>query len=138
MCRVKIEFIICGDDFQPDEITKILKIEPTEAYYKKEFIKPDDITGEPVKFKECCWTIQSEYENTIFVDGELRKLYNVIKNSKNELLEIAEKFSVSYKFCIVIEIEGKEENSNPCIGIDKDIVKFAADIGAYFDFDTYV
>lgn len=134
MTEAKIEFIIVGDDFPPEEITDILKLTPSKAYKTNEVFMIGPEKNIPRKRTECCWMIETDYTNTIDVEGELRKLYDLIKDKKNELVEISRRFNVENKFCIVINFR----NENPIIGIEKDIVKFASDINAWFEFDTYV
>lgn len=134
MSKIKIEFSIIGDNFLPEDITTILNIKPTEAYYKNEDFLGGKENNILMKRKGCAWSLATEYAESLDVVFEIRKLYNILKNKKAELLDISLKFSVSYKFDIVIYIGG----DNPIIGIEKEIVKFASDISAEFEFDTYV
>lgn len=134
MSEIKIEFNIVGDEFPHEEVSQILNIIPTIAYYKnEEFMGGPDKTI-PMKRKECCWSIESKYTETINVVAEIKKIYDIIKDKKIELQKISKKFEVDYKFTIVIYF-GYE---NPIIGIEREIVKFASDINAEFEFDTYI
>jgi site-specific DNA-adenine methylase len=131
--EIKVEFNITGDNFPHEEITKILKIVPTDAYYKNEVFFGGPNKDIPMNKKECCWSIETEYTESIDVTAEIQKIYDIIKDKKTELIEISERFSVSYFFMIVIYY-----GDNPIMSIKKELIKFASDINAEFYFDTYV
>lgn len=133
MADIKIEFCIIGEDFLPDEITKMLNINPTEAYCINDVFMGGSEKNIPMKRKECCWCIETPYVETIDVTVELNKIYNILKNKTNILKEIKNKFSVFCKFTIVIHF-----TDNPILILERDIIKFAAEIDAEFDFDTYI
>lgn len=134
MSKIKVEFLITGDEFDPNEITKLINIEPIEAYYKNEVFYGGPDKNIPMNRKETSWGIETQYVESIDVQTEIRKLYDILKNKKSELISILGRYNVKYKFVIVIYFR----NENPIIGIDREIVKFASDINAEFDFDTYV
>ncbi|QUH26493.1 DUF4279 domain-containing protein [Serpentinicella alkaliphila] len=133
MSEVKIEFSIIGDDFFPEEITKLLGIQPTEAYCIDDEFLGGSEKSIPMKRKETCWRIETDYAETIDVEFELRKIYNLIKDKADILKMIQNKFCTTCKFVIVIYF-----SDNPILGIDRDIIKFAAEIDAEFQFDTYI
>lgn len=134
MSEIKIEFNITGDSFPHEEITRLLKITPTDAYYKNEVFGGGPNKDVPMNKKECCWSVETEYTESIDVTAEIQKVYNILKDKKIELMEISERFAVNYRFVIVIYY-GED---NAIIRIEKELVKFASDINAEFDFDTYV
>jgi len=133
MSEVKVEFCIVGDNFVPSEITKLLRICPTEVYCKDDKFLGGQEKNIPMIRKECCWCLETEYIDTIDVDAEIRKVYNILRDKTEVLKEIRNRFSVMYKFIIVIYLD-----NNPILSIKRDIVKFAAEIDADFDFDTYI
>lgn len=133
MSQIKVEFCILGDCFLPDEITKMLSISPTEAYRKDDIFLGGPDKDIPMTRKECLWRLETEYTESISVDTELRKVYDNLKDKVEILKEIQKRFATMFKIVIVINLV-----DNPIIGIEKDIVKFAAEIDAEFDFDTYI
>lgn len=133
MSDIKIEFLIVGDDFLPDEITKMLNIYPTEAHRINDHFMVGSEKNIPMKRKECSWRIETQYIESIDVTEELNKIYNILKDKTNIFKEIKNKYSVFFKFNIVIHF-----TDNPIISLERDIIKFAAEIDAEFDFDTYI
>jgi len=133
MSEVKVEFCIVGDNFVPKEITELLRVFPTVSYCKGDKFMGGPEKNIPMKRKECCWRLETEYINTIDVDSEIRKVYDLLRDKREVFNEIKSRFSVMYKFVIVIYFD-----DNPILSIERDIVKFAAEIDASFDFDTYI
>jgi hypothetical protein len=134
MSKIKVEFNITGNNFPHEEITRILKIIPTTAYYKNEVFFGGPNKDIPMNKKECCWSVETEYTESIDVTAEIQKIYDIIKDKTTELIEISERFSVKYLFMIVIYY-GED---NAIVRIGKELIKFASDIDAEFDFDNYV
>ena len=63
----------------------------------------------------------------------MSKLYDVLKDKTDIINDIQKEFSAKCKFIIVMIL-----SENPIIMIERKIVKFAAEIDAEFDFDTYI
>lgn len=133
MSNIKIEFCIIGEDFIPEEITKMLNIYPTEAFRNNDEFMGGSEKNIPMKRKECCWCIDTQYVESIDVIVELNKIYNILKDKTHILKEIKNKYSVFFKFDIIIHF-----TDNPIISLERDIIKFAAEIDAEIDFDTYI
>ncbi|OMC69255.1 hypothetical protein BK126_11040 [Paenibacillus sp. FSL H7-0326] len=124
------EFSIIGELFTAEDITSQLEIAPSEFYTKGDKIKNRDIVR-----KESAWSISTGYEESLDINMQLNKLISVLKNKKNELLELKRSHDLFYKFFIVIKIE---QNQTPAIYLDIDTISFVNDIGAELDFDLYV
>ncbi|MEK5057532.1 MULTISPECIES: DUF4279 domain-containing protein [unclassified Paenibacillus] len=127
---VMTEFSIIGELFTAEDITSQLEIAPSEFYTKGDKIKNRDIVR-----KESAWSISTGYEESLDINMQLNKLISVLKNKKNELLELKRSHDLFYKFFIVIKIE---QNQTPAIYLDIDTISFVNDIGAELDFDLYV
>ncbi|MFD2701427.1 DUF4279 domain-containing protein [Paenibacillus shunpengii] len=127
---VMTEFSIIGELFTAEDITSQLEITPSEFYTKGDKIKNRDIVR-----KESAWSISTGYEESLDINMQLNKLISVLKNKKNELLELKRSHDLFYKFFIVIKIE---QNQTHAIYLDIDTISFVNDIGAELDFDLYV
>jgi hypothetical protein len=134
MTKFMVEFAAYGSGFDPDDITSILNITPTRTYKDKELITDFSEDGIVTKEKETCWEVSSEYYETADLDVPLQKNFNQIKDKEPLLKKLKKMHDIDYKFTIVLHIG----SDRPMIGFDKDIVRFAAEIGACFDFDTYI
>lgn len=128
--NILVEFNIIGDDFDIGLISEQLDIKPTD-YYKK----GDKIRNKEIKRKETCWTISSGYEVSLDINNQLEKVLCIIKPKRNILNKLREQFQLDYKFIIVIRVE---ENQSPAIYLEQDVIEFANDIKADFDFDLYI
>ncbi|MED1724657.1 DUF4279 domain-containing protein [Brevibacillus parabrevis] len=127
---VMVEFTLTGDQFNPDLITEKLEIKPNEIYYKG-----DQVKHRKAVRKETCWSINTGYQESLDVNIQLRDVLEKIWPKKNDLRELQVENNLEIKFCIVIKIE---ENQTPAIYLDSDIIAFAHEIKAEFDFDLYI
>lgn len=126
---VKVEFIILGDDFSTEEITQALQLEPTEAYNRGDFSK----SGR--QRLESCWSISTPYEISFDINDQLNAIISQIKPRTDCLLQLKGKYSLSFSFMIVINIEN---NDKPAIYLEVDTIHFASEIGASINFDYYI
>lgn len=134
MALVKIEFLIIGDEFPHQTISKMLNINPNIAYQKNDLFLGGGSEKIQMKRQESCWCLETDDTDTIDVQKEIYKIFNKLKDKTNLLNEISLKFSAKFKFVIVIYFR----DNNPIITINSELVKFASEINAEFDFDTYV
>lgn len=128
--NILVEFNIIGEDYDIGIITEKLDIEPSE-YYKK----GDKIGNKEMRRKETCWSITSGYEVSLDINNQLEKIVNLIKPKRSTLINLMEQFNLEYKFIIVIRIEN---NQLPAIFLEREVIEFANDIKAEFDFDMYI
>lgn len=70
--KVKVEFSIYGEAFDTEDITRILKINPTRRWNKG-----DHIRGNLFR-KETCWEINTDYEESYDINDQ-----NQAENSAN-------------------------------------------------------
>lgn len=127
--NLMVEFCIIGEDFNPEKITKMLMVEPTEYYIKGSKNKRN------FERKESCWSISTGYVETLYVSELFDVLLNKLTNKKEIIIKLKKEYNLTCKFIIVINIE---ENIKPAIYLDKEIIKFANFLEAEFDFDMYI
>lgn len=127
--NLMVEFSIIGEDFNPEKITKMLMVEPTEYYMK------GSKNERNFEMKESCWSISTGYVETLYVSELFDELLNKLGNKKEIIVKLKRKYNLTCKFFIVINIE---ENIKPAIYLNKEIVEFAYFLEAEFDFDMYI
>lgn len=126
---VKAEFIMLGDEYSTEMITKMLNIVPTEVY------KKGDLSKSNRPRRETCWSISTEYETSFDINVQLSRIIDKVKPKRDVLISLKEKYSLSFMFMIVMNIES---NDKPAIYLDSDTIIFAGEIGAAINFDYYI
>lgn len=127
---VMVEFAIFGDDFSPDAVTEKLSTKPTQCWMKGEPIRDTVIVR-----KETNWSISTGYEESWDINDQLKKLVEFMETKRSDLKELKRIYNLEYKFFIVINVENNEK---PAIYLENDMIEFANDIKAWFDFDLYI
>lgn len=127
---VKAEFSICGDVFDPHEITTLLQIEPTEICLK------GVISGTRKRpSTENSWSKCTEKEASYDVGEQTEKLLSLLKDKVSILNKIKEKYDVTFIFSLLIEVENGEK---PAIYWSMDTNRFLGKIGAESSIDLYI
>ncbi len=126
---VKAEFSICGDIFDPHEITTLLQIEPTEVCLK------GVISGTRKRpSTETSWSKCTEKEESYDVGEQTDKFLSLLKDKVSTLNKIKEKHNVSFIFSLLIEVENGEK---PAIYWSIDTNRFLGENGAESSIDIY-
>lgn len=128
--NINVEFAIVADYFNPNIITEKLKIEPDEFW-----IKGEKVLGKPIKRKDTTWSINTGYEETLYVSELLSKMLNRLRDKKEILCELKQLYKLEYYFIIVINIEN---NYSPAIDFNSEFIEFANDIKAEVDIPIYI
>lgn len=127
---MKAEFSICGDVFNPHEITTLLQIEPTETCLK------GTMGGTRKRpSTETSWSICTDKEVSYDVGEQTEKLLSLLKGKISLLNKIKEKYDVTYIFSLLIEVENGEK---PAIYWSGDTNRFLGEIGAESSIDLYI
>lgn len=128
----RVYFALDGDNFDPDEVTAFLDIEPTSIMRKGSRI-PGKV---PVKnsWELCPDQIVNEQ---IDIYEMSKEIVDQLFPKKNLILEAIKQFNLSPRLQVVLWFSADSEQSTPAIGFDKEIVHFLGSIGAYVDIDTY-
>ena len=128
--RVRVDLRIMGDVYDVQEISRELRITPTDTWKMGEFIRN---TGK--KYKYTGWLYSIGEEETLDINTQLKKLENVFLPKEDILCRLKSKYNLDFSIDIVIYIENQ---SPPAIYLESPIIEFAANLGARFDMDTYV
>ncbi|WP_455813226.1 DUF4279 domain-containing protein [Pseudomonas graminis] len=128
--KVRAEFSICGDQFDLNEITERLGINPSEVRVKGVIPK-----GRKRPSVETSWSISTDKEDSYDVDVQTKKVLSLIKEKVGDLCEIKEKMDVSFILSLIVEVENGEK---PALHFTSDTISFLGKIGAESDIDLYI
>ena len=126
--EVIIEFIICGPDFNPDSVTKLLGISPTKY----------TIRGSMKNCKyspaiETTWCLQHCINSLNDLDHQVRQIIDRIENKLNILLTFKEENDIDFVFTIYGHVYKNEQRSD--IYLKKNTLDFIADLGSKLTMD---
>ena len=128
----RVYFAHDGDDFDPDEITEFLGLEPTNIRRKGSRI--------PGKFPEMnSWELSTEKVISEYIDVfEMSTgVINILKPKLDLIIEAKRRFKAEPRFQVVLTFSTKEEHTTPAIGFEVETIEFLGAIGAFVDVDTY-
>lgn len=129
--NVKVEFIILGNGFSPDDISDKLSIEPSLKWKRGDKINPE----KHERIYKCSgWEISTEYEESFDINEQLDKILKKIENYGGVLAKLCEKDGIESRFCIVIKIE---KGQTPAMVLSRKLIEFAYAINAEIEFDVY-
>ncbi len=128
----RVYFSLDGDDFDPDDMTEFLGLEPTSIERKGE-----KVPGRIPKMNS--WMISTEniVDDNIDIYEMTTAIVNKLKSKKKLIIEAKSRFNVSPRLEVVLWFSANEEHSTPAIGFEIDTVKFLGEVGAFIDIDTY-
>lgn len=128
----RVYFALDASDFDPDELTQFLGIEPTSIKRKGERI-PNLVP------KNYSWILSTEnvVNNYIDVSKMATSIIDQLKPKKQLILDAITKYKLYPRFEVVLWISINQEHSTPAIGFEIETVKFLGEIGAFIDIDTY-
>ncbi len=128
----RVYFSLDGDDFDPDELTQFLKIEPTSVIRKG-----SKIPGQIPKMSSWKFSTENIVDEYIDVFEMATGIVNKLKPVKQLIIQAKDCFNVSPRLEVVLWFSINEEHSTPAIGFEIDTVKFLGEVGAFIDIDTY-
>lgn len=131
--RGEVYFGLKGQDFDPDQATKIIGLAPTSVRFKGKI-------GTPIYVKYSSWKYSS---------GEIEHAYIDVYKMSSDLVSILTPYKEKLKFAklelgliatfqIVLRISTDDSMSTPAIGFDSTCIEFINAIGAEIDIDTYL
>jgi len=127
-----VYFSLDGDDFDPDEVTRLLGIEPTSVGRKG-----SKIPGKIPKFNSWRLSTKNVVDECLDIYDLAKEIADQLEPKTAEIVGAIEQFGLSSRLQVVLEFSVNEEHSTPAIGFYKETVKFIADVGAFIDIDTY-
>ncbi len=131
--EVRVYFALDGDEFDPDEVTIFLGIEPTSTKRKGE-----SVSGRITKNSSWQFSTENIVNEYINVFKITRDLINKLKPKKDLINQAKSRFNVSARLEVVLWLSINEYHSTPAIGFEVDTIEFLGQIGAFIDIDTYI
>ena len=128
-CKMYIDLSVFSDehDFNPNDLTRLLKIEPTAIWHKGDLIRNN------LYRKETSWTLKTNSIET-FEFEELFQILMSILSGKEEILgKFAEENHLFVKIYPIIVVY----NNMPCITITKEMADALIMLNAKIEFDMY-
>ena len=124
----EVYFALDADDFDLNEVTKFLGIQPTSTMKK----------GNPIP-KNTSWVYSSGkvIQDYIDVYDIASNLISTLEPKTDLIIKTIDHFNLKPRLEVVLWFTCNEDISTPAIGFDEKTIKFLCKIGAYIDVDTY-
>ena len=129
----KVYFAFQGDNFNPNEITKLLGINPTKVRLKNELP-----SGKLPKFSSWIFSSENIVDEVIDIYEMTTSLVKTLESKVDIINEIRQKLNVTTHLEVILSFSTNEEISTPAIGFDTATIDFLAKVGAFIDIDTYL
>ncbi|UJW81277.1 DUF4279 domain-containing protein [Hydrogenophaga sp. SL48] len=127
--EAEVYFALYGSEFDLEEATRRIGIEPTSIKRK----------GEPKTRKHLFWQISPDR-----IEGDIIDIYEMSSALVAQLAPFAEKIASTRQALgleavleVVLWISTDESKSTPAIGFDHEVISFLQKVGATIDVDTY-
>lgn len=124
----EVHFDLYGDNFDPDEVTRAIDIQPTSSQRKA------DPRPKYTRWSFSTGRIESEfidvYEMSALVVARLAPAATKIREVKDSL-------GLKAIFSVALWITTDDSKPTPSIGFDAEVIAFWHAVGATIDVDTY-
>lgn len=127
-----VYFALDGEDFEPNDVTDYLNIEPTSVRRKGE-----RVASRIPLFSSWELSTQKIINEIIDVDEMASEVIKILNPKTNQINEIAEKLNLSARLEVVLWITTNDAQTTPAIGFNVNNIKFLSNVNAYIDIDTY-
>jgi|JI10StandDraft_1071094.scaffolds.fasta_scaffold77767_5 hypothetical protein len=129
--QINLILTIFGDNFDTENLSTVIGLQPVEAWQKGEPIK-----GNPLGLQrpETAWTYELGFHQTLFLNEVTDVFFHRFDSRKELIAKILIQGKLECKIYVVIEIY---EKSLPAIFLDKKFVALANALNAEIDMDLY-
>ena len=131
--KARAYFALYGYHFHPDEITRLLGIEPTsinaagaQSGLDKPVISSWEFSTEIITSEN------QEVDVYKLIDDELLKK---IEPAKDKIIEVCKSHNLSPRISVDLTLSIDKDETSPEVGFGSRIVKFCAEIGAFINVD---
>ncbi len=124
----EVYFKLIGDDFDPDEITRLVGLQPTRTNRKGKL---------RAKFDAWCYSSGKVIDEVIDIYEMSSRLIEILEPKTSVILEAIERFRLSAELQIILWITMDDSKSTPAIGFESETIAFLNSVGASIDIDTY-
>ena len=127
--KARAHFTLSGYHFNPDDITRLLGIEPTSVDASGAFSALD----KPVISS---WELSTD---TMTGNIDVYKMTDVIikqiEPAKEKILQVIKSHNLSPRIGVVLELSADNAEARPDVGFGARTIRFLADIGAFINVD---
>lgn len=127
--KVRAYFGLAGYHFNPDDITRLLGLEPTS-------VDASGVRSSLDKPVLSFWELSTE---TVTDDIDVYKLTeNLIKQiepAKEKILQVAKSHNLSPRIVVELILSVDKDESEPEVGFGARTIKFLSEIGAFINLD---
>jgi hypothetical protein len=125
-------FALCGYHFNPDDITRLLGLEPTSINAAGAYSGLD----KPVISS---WELSTGTANSDESEVDIYKLTDDILKQlepcKEKIIEVCKSHNLSPRLGVVVTLSVDKNESSPDVGFGARMIRFLADIGAFINVD---
>ena len=122
-------FALAGYHFNPDDVTRLLGIEPTSI----------DASGARSGLDNPVLSLWELSTDTVTDDVDVYKLTETIIKQvepvKEKILEVSKSHNLSPRIGVVLELSVDKDETVPDVGFGVRTIKFLAEIGAFINVD---
>jgi hypothetical protein len=125
-------FALSGYHFNPDDITRLLGIEPTSV----------NAAGASSSLDQpaiSSWELSTETVNSDEGDVDVYKLTDSILKQlepiKEKIVEVCKSHNLSPRMGVVLTLSIDKDESSPDVGFGARMIRFLADLGAFINID---
>lgn len=126
----RVYFALAGYHFNPDDVTRILELEPTSS-------DASGLRGSLEKPVLSLWEYSTET-----VDGDLAvldvykladALLETLEPLKQKIIDVCKAQNLSPRIGVVLTLSVDKDDTEPEVGVGARMVRFMADIGAFIN-----
>ena len=128
--NIRASLRIIGEDFDVQKITEVLEIHPSKTWNKGDFIRNTE-----KKRTYTAWMYNTGLMESLNINTSIKQIKEVFFQKVDKIVALKNLYDLDISIDFVIVIENEEP---PAIYFDPAFIKFAAEIGAKFDIDTYI
>jgi hypothetical protein len=126
-------FGLSGYHFNPDDITRIIGLEPTS-------VNAAGMRGNLDKPVISSWEFSTDTITSDTQDVDIYKLIDdeilkKIEPSKDKIIEVCKSHNLSPRLCVELVLSVDKDESCPDVGFGARVTKFCAEIGAFINVD---
>ncbi|WP_113675808.1 DUF4279 domain-containing protein [Vallitalea guaymasensis] len=128
--NVNVEFVIWGDFFDLNTISRELAIKPTEQW-----VKGTPVPNRPVTRDDTSWIYELGVESSYDINNQLSKMVNILSPKVDVLLYLKKLFNINYLLVVTVKVNN---DIYPALSIKLPIIQLMNTIESGIDIDMYV
>ena len=128
--ELSVQFTLRGVDLNPDDVTRLLGLQPTEAWRVGDRITAIRV---PRFFSDSAWRLHSGLPDTTDLEEQVKSLLDRLEPVWDVAVELGKKHYAEFS-CVVYSYGG----DRPAISFDNEVIKRLAELNATLDVDLYI